>query len=125
VFLRFNPHPRAYGSFARLLGKYVRDEGLLSLQEAIRRLTSLPAQNLKIRKRGLLDVGYFADIVIFDPAPIQDHASYDEPHRFSTGVIDVFVNGEATLLDGEHTGATAGRFVRGPGWSDAVDRVAE
>jgi len=125
VFLRFNPHPRAYGSFARLLGKYVRDEGLLSLQEAIRRLTSLPAQNLKIRKRGLLDVGYFADIVIFDPATIQDHASYDEPHRFSTGVIDVFVNGEATLLDGEHTGATAGRFVRGPGWSDAVDRVAE
>jgi N-acyl-D-amino-acid deacylase len=125
VFLEFNPHPRAYGNFARLLGKYVRDEGIISLEEAIRRLTSLPAKNLKIRERGLLKAGYFADIVVFDPAAIQDHASYDEPHQLSAGVTHVFVNGEAVLRDGEHTGATPGRFVRGPGWSGNVDLIAE
>ncbi len=125
VFLRFNPHPRAYGNFARLLGRYVRDEGIVPLAEAIRRLTSLPAENLKIRGRGLLEVGHFADVVVFDPAAIQDHATYDEPHQLSTGVVHVFVNGEATLLDGEHTGALAGRFVRGPGWSENVDLLAE
>jgi N-acyl-D-amino-acid deacylase len=125
VFLEFNPHPRAYGNFARLLGKYVRDEGIIPLEEAIRRLTSLPAKNLKIRERGLLNAGYFADIVVFDPAAIRDHASYDEPHQLSTGVAHVFVNGEAVLRDGEHTGATPGRFLRGPGWSGNVDLIAE
>ena len=125
AFLEFNPHPRAYGNFARLLGRYVRDEGIISLEEAIRRLTSLPAKNLKIRERGLLKAGYFADIVALDPAAIQDHASYDEPHRLSTGVAHVFVNGEAVLRDGKHTGATPGRFVRGPGWIGNVDLIAE
>ncbi len=125
VFLEFNPHPRAYGNFARLLGKYVRDEGIISLEEAIRRLTSLPAKNLKIRERGLLKDGYFADIVVFDPAAIQDHATYDEPHKLSTGVTHVFVNGEAVLRDGKHTGATPGRFVRGAGWSGTADLIAE
>jgi len=103
----------------------VRDEGILSLEEAIRRLTSLPAKNLKIRERGLLKAGYFADIVVFDPAAIQDHASYDEPHQLSAGVTHVFVNGEAILRDGEHTGATPGRFVREPGWSGNIDLIAE
>ncbi len=125
VFLEFNPHPRAYGNFARLLGKYVRDEAIISLEEAIRRLTSLPAKNLKIRERGLLKDGYFADIVVFDPAAIQDHATYDEPHKLSTGVTHVFVNGEAVLRDGKHTGATPGRFVRGAGWSGHVDPIAQ
>jgi N-acyl-D-amino-acid deacylase len=125
VFLEFNPHPRAYGNFARLLGKYVRDEGIISLEEAIRRLTSLPAKNLKIRERGLLKAGYFADIVVFDPAAIQDHATYDEPHKLSTGVTHVFVNGEAVLRDGKHTGATPGRFVRGAGWSGNLDPIAQ
>ena len=125
VFLEFNPHPRAYGNFARLLGKYVRDEGIISLEEAIRRLTSLPAKNLKIRERGLLKDGYFADIVVFDPAAIQDHATYDEPHKLSTGVAHVFVNGEAVLRDGKHTGATPGRFVRGPGWIGNDDLIAQ
>ena len=125
VFLEFNPHPRAYGNFARLLGQYVRDEGIISLEEAIRRLTSLPAKNLKTRERGLLKAGYFADIVVFNPAAIQDHASYDQPHQLSAGVTHVFVNGEAVLRDGKHTGATPGRFVRGPGWSGNVDLIAE
>jgi N-acyl-D-amino-acid deacylase len=117
AFLKFNPHPRAYGNFARLLGKYVRDERIISLAEAIRKLTSLPAENLKIRDRGLLEEEFFADIVVFDPSAIQDHATYDEPHQLSTGVMHVFVNGEAVLRDGIHTGATPGRFVRGPGFS--------
>jgi len=124
AFLEFNPHPRAYGNFARLLGKYVRDEQIISLAEAIRKLTSLPAENLKIRDRGSLEEGFFADIVVFDPTAIQDHATYDEPHQLSTGVMHVFVNGEAVLRDGVHTGATPGRFVRGPGWSEeGVARV--
>jgi len=124
AFLKFNPHPRAYGNFARLLGKYVRDERIIALEEAIRRLTSLPAENLKIRERGLLRAGYFADIVVFDPLRIQDHATYDEPHQLSTGVSHVLVNGAAVLRDGEHTGATPGRFVRGPGWSGRIDLIA-
>jgi len=115
VFLQFNTHPRAYGTFARLLGKYVRDEQVISLNEAIRRLTRFPAKNLKIEERGALEPGYFADVVIFDPATIQDHATYAEPHQYSTGVRDVIVNGVPVLLDGEHTGATPGRFVKGPG----------
>lgn len=116
VFVKSSTHPRAYGNFARLLGKYVRDEQVISLPEAIRRLTSLPAQNLKIRKRGALYPGYFADIVIFDPATIKDHATFENPHQYATGVAHVFVNGVQVLKDGEHTGATPGRVVRGPGW---------
>jgi N-acyl-D-amino-acid deacylase len=116
VFLNSNPHPRTYGNFARLLGKYVRDEKLLPLQEAIRRLTSLPASNLRITRRGTLAPGYYADVVVFDPATIQDHATFEQPHQYATGVVDVFVNGVQVLKDGDHTGATPGRFVRGPGY---------
>jgi N-acyl-D-amino-acid deacylase len=121
VFLKRNPHPRAYGSFARVLGKYVREENVLTLQEAIRKLAALPAQTLRIDKRGELKPGFFADIVVFDPATIQDHATFAEPHQYSTGMVHVFVNGEQVLEDGEHTGATPGRFVRGPGWTEAGD----
>ena len=117
VFLKSNPHPRAYGTFARLLGKYVRDEDIIPLEEAIRRLTSLPAANLKIKRRGALQPGYFADVVVFDPARIQDHATFAEPHQYATGVEHVLVNGVPVLRDGEHTGATPGRVVRGPGWT--------
>jgi N-acyl-D-amino-acid deacylase len=116
VFLRSSAHPRAYGNFVRLLGKYVRDEQVITLQEAVRRLTSLPANNLRIANRGALEEGYFADIVIFDPAKIQDHATFAEPHQYAAGVRDVIVNGEPVLLEGEHTGATPGRFVKGPGY---------
>jgi len=116
VFLKSNPHPRAYGNFARLLGKYVRDEQVIPLQEAIRKLTSLPARNLRIRNRGQLTKGYFADIVVFDPATIRDHATFEQPHQYASGVRHVFVNGVQVLKDGEHTGATPGRVVRGPGW---------
>ncbi|MHC1763271.1 MAG: amidohydrolase family protein [Verrucomicrobiia bacterium] len=116
AFLRSNPHPRAYGNVARLLGRYVRDERVIPLAEAIRRLTSLPANNLRLDRRGALKEGYFADIVVFDPAAIQDHATYDQPHQYSTGVRQVFVNGTPVLKDGEHTGATPGRILRGPGW---------
>jgi N-acyl-D-amino-acid deacylase len=116
-FLQWSTHPRAYGSFARLLGRYVRDERVIPLEEAVRRLTSLPAQNLRLRGRGLLERGYFADVVVFDPDRIQDHATYDEPHRYATGVEHVAVNGTLVLRDGEHTGALPGRVVRGPGWS--------
>jgi len=117
VFLKSNVHPRAYGNFARLLGRYVRDEKILPMQEAIRRLTALPAENLKLRARGKLVPGYYADIVIFDPEKIQDHATFDKPHQYSTGVRDVFVNGVQVLRNGEHTGALPGRVVRGPGWT--------
>ncbi len=117
VFLHTNPHPRAYGNFARLLGRYVRDEGLIPLEEAVRRLTTLPASNLKLRRRGALRPGYFADVVVFDPNEIRDHATFAEPHQYATGVRHVFVNGTAVLRDGEHTGATPGRVVRGPGWT--------
>ena len=116
VFLQSSTHPRAYGNVARLLGRYVRDEQVISLAEAIRRLTSLPAQNLKIRQRGSLKPGYFADVVVFDPDTIQDHASYDQPMQLATGVSEVLVNGEIVLHDGEHTGALPGRVVRGPGY---------
>ena len=121
IFLKTNPHPRAYGNFARLLGKYVRDEQVIPLEEAIRRLTSLPATNLKIRRRGTLIPGYFADIAIFDPAAIQDHATFEDPHQYATGMIHVFVNGQHVLRDGAHTGATPGRVVRGPGWTGRQD----
>ena len=114
VFLKSNPHPRAYGTFARLLGKYVRDEGVIPLPEAIRRLTSFPADNLGLPDRGRLRVGHYADIAIFDPATIRDHATFAEPHQYATGVHHVIVNGVPVLLEGEHTGATPGRFVRKP-----------
>jgi N-acyl-D-amino-acid deacylase len=117
VFLKSNPHPRAYGNFARLLGKYVRDERIIPLEEAIRRLTSFPAETLKLDRRGAFKPGHFADVVIFDPAKIQDHATFEKPHQFSTGVRDVFVNGVQVLKDGEHTGAKPGQVVRGPGWN--------
>ncbi|MFQ6046576.1 MAG: amidohydrolase family protein, partial [Gemmatimonadales bacterium] len=116
VFLKSNPHPRAYGNFARLLGKYVREEGVIPLEEAVRRLTSLPATNLSLKRRGSLRPGYFADVVVFDPATITDHATFDEPHQYATGMEHVFVNGVQVLRDGEHTGETPGRVVRGPGW---------
>ncbi|MBI4513645.1 MAG: D-aminoacylase [Gemmatimonadetes bacterium] len=116
VFLKSNPHPRAYGNFARVLGKYVRDEKVAPLTEAVRRLTSFPAENLKIERRGRLAPGYFADVVVFDPERIQDHATFDRPHQYATGVAHVFVNGVQVLKDGEHTGARPGRLVRGPGW---------
>lgn len=116
VFLKSNPHPRAYGNFARLLGKYVRDEKLIPLEEAVRRLTSFPAETLKLDRRGALKPGYFADLVVFDPKTIQDHATYEKPHQYATGVAHVFVNGVQVLKDGEHTGAKPGQVVRGPGW---------
>lgn len=116
VFMKSHPHPRAYGNFARLLGRYVRDEGLITLEEAIRRLTSLPAANLRIKRRGALKPTYYADVVVFDPATIQDHATFADPHHYATGMQHVFVNGTQVIKDGEHTGAKPGRVVRGPGW---------
>lgn len=115
-FLKTPTHPRAYGNFSRLLGKYVREEKVISLEEAIRRLTSLPATNLKIEKRGMLAPGYFADLAIFDASKIADHATFENPHQYSTGMMHVFVNGVQVLADGEHTNAKPGRVVRGPGW---------
>ncbi len=117
VFLERSPHPRAYGSFTRVLGQYVRDEQLIPMEEAIRKLAALPSLNLKIDRRGRLKEGFFADVVVFDPDTIQDHATFVEPHQYSTGMLHVFVNGEQVLKDGEHTGATPGRVVRGPGWT--------
>ncbi len=114
-FLETSVHPRAYGSFARLLAKYVREEGLLSIGEAVRKLAALPAQNLSLKHRGQLAPGYFADIAIFDPEKIQDHAVWDDPHQYSTGMIHVLVNGELVLENGEPTGAMPGQFVKGPG----------
>jgi len=115
-FLKSNPHPRAYGNFARWLGRYVRDEKLVPLEEGIRRLSALPAENLGIKERGRLGAGLYADVVIFDPAKVQDHATFEKPHQYSTGVVHVFVNGTQVLKDGEHTGAKPGRVVRGPGY---------
>jgi N-acyl-D-amino-acid deacylase len=116
VFLRANDHPRAYGNFARLLAKYVREEKAIPLQEAVRKLTALPAANLSLQGRGQLKAGYFADVVIFDPATIQDHATYEKPHQLATGVDDVWVNGIRALQNGTATGAASGRFVRGRAW---------
>ncbi|MBN8651674.1 MAG: D-aminoacylase [Cytophagales bacterium] len=118
VFLKSSTHPRAYGNFARLLGKYVRDEKVIPMEEAIRRLTALPAANLKIKKRGSLTPGYYADVAIFDATKIQDHATFEKPHQYSTGMVHVLVNGTVVLKDGEHTGAKPGRVVRGPGWKE-------
>ncbi|HJZ92101.1 MAG TPA: serine hydrolase [Gemmataceae bacterium] len=118
VFLKSMPHPRAYGNFARLLGKYVREEKLISLEEAIRKLTHLPATNLGLDHRGLLKDGYFADVVVFDPATIADRATYEKPHQYSVGMKHVFVNGTQVLKDGEHIGAKPGRALWGPGKVD-------
>jgi len=115
-FLKSSPHPRAYGNFARVLGKYSRDEKIIPLEQAVRRLSSLPAENLKLTRRGALKENYFADVVIFDPAKIQDHATFQQPHQYATGMIHVFVNGVQVLKNGEHTGAKPGQVVRGPGW---------
>ncbi|HEX6179382.1 MAG TPA: amidohydrolase family protein, partial [Thermoanaerobaculia bacterium] len=116
VFLKSNPHPRAYGNFARLLGQYVRDAKVISLEEAIRRLTSMPAETLRIKDRGRLKPGHFADVVVFDPATIGDNATFEKPHQLASGVAHVFVNGVQVLRNGEHTGAKPGVVVRGPGY---------
>ncbi len=118
VFVKTSTHPRAYGNFARVLGKYVRDEHVIPLEEAIRKLTSLPAATLRIKERGQLIPGYLADVIVFDPKTIGDRATYAQPHQYSTGVRHVWVNGVQVLKDGEHTGAKPGRVVRGPGWKN-------
>lgn len=120
IFADWGTHPRAYGTFARLLGKYVRDEKIITLQEAVRRLTSLPAGNLKIQKRGLLKTGFYADVSIFDPNTIQDHATFEDPKVYATGMQHVFVNGTLVLDNGNHTGAKPGRVVRGPGYKKKI-----
>jgi N-acyl-D-amino-acid deacylase len=115
-FLKSSTHPRAYGNFARLLGKYVREEKVISFEEAVYKLTGLPAENLKIKKRGAIKAGYYADLAIFDPAKIRDHATFEKPRQYATGMVHVFVNGVQVIKDGEHTGALPGKVVRGPGW---------
>jgi len=117
-FLQDATHPRTYGSFARLLGKYVRDEKILTLEEGIRRMTSLPANNLKLKKRGRIAPGYYADVVVFDPATVRDRATFEEPHQYAEGMMHVFVNGIQVLDNGNHTGAMPGRCIRGPGWKE-------
>jgi N-acyl-D-amino-acid deacylase len=122
AFLKSNPHPRAYGNVARLFSKYVREEKVMPLEEAVRRLTSLPAANMKIGSRGSLEAGNYADVVIFDPAHVQDHSTFDKPHQYSTGVRYVWVNGVMVLENGEHTGAKPGQVVHGPGWNLVIKR---
>jgi N-acyl-D-amino-acid deacylase len=122
VFMKSSTHPRAYGNFARLLGKYVRDEGRVTLQEAVRRLASLPASNLRLVDRGALRPSYFADLAIFDPTTIRDNATFEKPKAYATGMRHVFVNGVQVLKDGEPTGVTPGRFVKGPGWKKCPAR---
>ena len=117
IFLKSSTHPRTYGNFARLLARYVRDEKLISLEQAVYRLTTLPAANLGIKERGALKPGYYADVVVFDPATISDLSTFEEPHQYSIGMRDVFVNGVAVLRGGEHSGATPGRALRGAGWN--------
>ena len=116
VFLKNSTHPRAFGNFARLLGKYVRDEKLISLQEAVHRLTGLPASNLKLKKRGYLKKGFYADVVVFNPKTINDFATFENPMQYATGVNHVLVNGTHVIDNGNHTGAYGGRFVKGPGY---------
>ena len=119
VFLLSNEHPRAYGNFVRVLAKYVRDDKVISLEEAVRKLSALPAQNLSLKDRGMLRKGYFADVVIFDPRTVQDHATYEHPHQLSTGVDEVWINGIQALHNGNATGLPSGRFVRGRAWRGA------
>jgi N-acyl-D-amino-acid deacylase len=123
VFTKYQQHPRAYGNFARVLAKYVRQESRMSLESAVRKLSALPAETLRIKRRGRLEVGYYADIVAFNPATIQDHATFDQPRQYATGMLHVFVNGVQVLKNGEHTGATPGRAVRGPGWERPMVRI--
>jgi N-acyl-D-amino-acid deacylase len=123
VFLKSSTHPRAYGSFARLLGKYVRDEQVIPLEEAVRRLAGLPAENLGLERRGRLTAGHYADVVVFDPNTIQDHATFDQPHQYASGVQHVFVNGTQVLKDGEHTDARPGRVLRGRGYRQTGRRI--
>jgi N-acyl-D-amino-acid deacylase len=120
VFIKTSTHPRAYGNFARLLGKYVRDEHVIPIEEAIRKLTSFPAATLRIKERGTLAPGYFADVVVFDPKTIADRSTYEKPHQYATGVMHVWVNGGQVIKDGEHTGQKPGRVVRGPGWKPRI-----
>jgi N-acyl-D-amino-acid deacylase len=120
VFVKTSTHPRAYGNFARLLGKYVRDEHVIPMEEAIRKLTSLPAATLRLKERGRLEKGYFADVVVFDPKTIADRSTYEKPHQYATGVKHVWVNGGHVLKDGEHTGLKPGQIVRGPGYKQKV-----
>jgi N-acyl-D-amino-acid deacylase len=117
AFLKSATHPRAYGNFARVLGKYVRDERVLPMEDAIRRLSAMPAEHLGLRRRGQLAVGFHADVVVFDPATVADKATFEEPHQLAVGMRHVFVNGVAVVKDGAQTGATPGRVVRGPGWT--------
>jgi N-acyl-D-amino-acid deacylase len=116
VFLKSSCHPRAYGNFAKLLGTYVRDEKLLPLEEAIHKLSGMPAELLRLNKRGELKVGNYADIVVFDPATIHANSTYEKPQQLASGVSDVFVNGTQVLKEGAHTGAKPGRVVYGPGY---------
>ncbi|MEO6064487.1 MAG: D-aminoacylase [Lysobacterales bacterium] len=116
VFLKRSTHPRAYGNFARVLGHYARDRGVITLSEAIRRMTRLPAENWKLRERGCIDPGCYADVVVFDTAAVRDHATFAKPQQLASGVTHVWVNGTQVLRDGAHTGAKPGRVVRGPGW---------
>jgi N-acyl-D-amino-acid deacylase len=111
VFLKSSAHPRAYGNFARVYARYVRDEKLMPVEEAVRKMTSLPATNLGIARRGMLKESYFADVVVFDPQTIQDHATFENPKQYATGVSEVWVNGVEVIRDGEHTGAKPGRVV--------------
>ena len=115
LFLKSSTHPRSYGNFVRVLGKYAREEKVLTLEEAVRRLSGLPARNLKLDRRGALKPGFFADVVVFDPATVRDNATFEKPHQLATGVMQVFVNGVRVLKDGEHTGAKPGRVVRRKG----------
>jgi N-acyl-D-amino-acid deacylase len=111
-FLNTSTHPRAYGNFVRVLGKYVRDEGVLGMEAAIRKLAGLPAENLGLKDRGLLEEGYFADVVVFDPKEVRDHATFENPHSYPTGIQHVLVNGELVVSDGNHTGSRPGRVLR-------------
>src|SRR5207244_704727 len=125
VFLLSQPHPRTYGTFARILGHFVRDLKVATLEDVIRRMTTLPATNLKFYHRGALAIGHFADVVAFEAAAIQDHATYERPHQYATGMRHVLVNGTPVLRDGEHTDARPGRVVRGPGaWGELVKHAA-
>jgi N-acyl-D-amino-acid deacylase len=121
VFLQSSEHPRAYGNFVRVLAKYVRDDKVITLQEAIRKLSAFPAQTLSLKDRGMLRQGYFADVVVFDPRTVQDHATYEQPHQLATGVDDVWVNGIPALRNGEATGSPSGRVVRGRAWTGFHD----
>jgi N-acyl-D-amino-acid deacylase len=125
VFLEKSAHPRAYGAFARFLGYYVREQKLVPLSDAIRRITRLPAENFRLEHRGCLESGCFADLVVFDPASIIDHATFEKPHQYATGVQHVFVNGVQVLKDGEHTGAKPGRVVHGPGYRGGRMKIPE